>query len=75
MLQSLTIGDLKLKLELITGGSSGNMEITVYDKDDKVFLVSLLKLTAFLRIQNRDQAAGLLYRQVKAVQMPLRFVE
>ena len=53
MLQSLTIGDLKLKLELITGGSSGNMEITVYDKDDKVFLVSLLKLTAFLRIQNR----------------------
>ena len=49
MLQSLTIGDIKLKLELITGGSSGNMEITVYDKDDKVFLVSLLKLTAFFK--------------------------
>lgn len=34
--KSLTVGDLKLKLELITGGSSGNMKITVYDKDDKV---------------------------------------
>ena len=28
--------DIKLKLELITGGSSGNMQISVFDKDDKV---------------------------------------
>jgi len=34
--KSLTVKELKLKLELITGGTSENMEISVYDKDNKV---------------------------------------
>jgi len=34
--KSLTVGDIKLKLELITGGNSGSMQISVFDKDDKL---------------------------------------
>jgi len=33
--KSLTIADLKSKLELITGASSGSMKISVFNKDDK----------------------------------------
>ena len=32
----MTIGELKSKLELITGGSSGNMKMDVFDKDDRL---------------------------------------
>ncbi|XP_027223599.1 tubulin-folding cofactor B isoform X1 [Penaeus vannamei] len=34
--RSLTIGDLKGRLELITGGSAGTMSLEVYDPDDKL---------------------------------------
>ena len=34
--KSLTIADLKSKLELITGGNSGNMRITAFTKEDKL---------------------------------------
>jgi len=33
--KSITIADLKSKLEMITGGSAGSMTISVFDKDDK----------------------------------------
>lgn len=34
--KSMTIAELKSKLELITGGSSGNMKMDVFDKDDRL---------------------------------------
>lgn len=34
--KSLTVSDLKSKLEMITGGSAMAMQIAVFDKDDKV---------------------------------------
>ena len=34
--KSLTIADLKSKLELITGGNSGSMDITAFTKEDKL---------------------------------------
>eukprot|EP00088_Acartia_fossae_P069147 TRINITY_DN8946_c0_g1_i5.p1 TRINITY_DN8946_c0_g1~~TRINITY_DN8946_c0_g1_i5.p1 ORF type:complete len:250 (-),score=59.86 TRINITY_DN8946_c0_g1_i5:255-1004(-) len=34
--KSMTVGDLKVKLELITGGSASTMTITVFDKDNKL---------------------------------------
>ena len=34
--KSLTIADLKSKLELITGGNSGSMHITAFTKEDKL---------------------------------------
>ena len=34
--KSLTIADLKSKLELITGGNSGSMNITAFTKEDKL---------------------------------------
>ena len=33
--KSITVADLKSKLELICGASAGAMTITVFDKDDK----------------------------------------
>ena len=30
------MGDLKMKLEMITGGTAANMEIVAFDKEDKV---------------------------------------
>ncbi|XP_023325807.1 tubulin-folding cofactor B [Eurytemora carolleeae] len=33
--KSLTIADLKMKLEMITGGTAANMKISLFDKDDK----------------------------------------
>jgi hypothetical protein len=30
------VGDLKMKLEMITGGTAANMKIVAFDKEDKV---------------------------------------
>ena len=35
-MKSLTIAELKMKLEMITGGTTANMKISLFDKDDKV---------------------------------------
>ena len=32
----MSVGDLKMKLEMITGGTAANMEIVAFDKEDKV---------------------------------------
>ena len=37
--KDLTVFDLKGKLELITGGNTASMEISVYDKNDETKLV------------------------------------
>ena len=45
--KSLTVADLKSKLEMITGGTAGNMKVAAYDKDDK-HLCDLSDLGALL---------------------------
>ena len=35
--QSLTIMDLKCKLEMITGGAAATMKLSVFDKENQVF--------------------------------------
>lgn len=34
--KSISVGDLKMKLEMITGGTAANMDIVAYNKEDKV---------------------------------------
>ena len=45
--KSLTVADLKSKMELITGGTAGGMKITAFDKDDK-FICDLSDANALL---------------------------
>lgn len=40
-LKSITVGDLKAKLELITGGGAGTMKIQVYEKDSEKLVCNL----------------------------------